>query len=183
MVLLAQANLDSQAASQWTTVSLRRLGDRKLDIARVFFSVALHVVPRSFRPHAGFRSANRHCPARARWRQTRHELTAAEEKNATNWAAIEADADFKRLLASKARFIIPATLFFIVYYFTLPVLVGWFPKFMEQKVVGEVNLAYLFALSQFFMAWIIAFLYLAAAAGWDRQAAALLSKFTKGPRR
>ena len=112
-----------------------------------------------------------------------HELTAAEEKNATNWAAIEADEDFKRLLASKARFIIPATLFFIVYYFTLPVLVGWFPKFMEQKVVGEVNLAYLFALSQFFMAWIIAFFYLAAAAGWDRQAAALLSKFTKGPRR
>ena len=65
------------------------------------------------------------------------------------------------LLASKARFIIPATLFFIVYYFTLPVLVGWFPKFMEQRVFGEVNLAYLFALSQFFMAWIIAFLYLA----------------------
>jgi hypothetical protein len=43
-----------------------------------------------------------------------HELTAAEEKNATNWAAIEADADFKHLLASKARFIIPATLFFVV---------------------------------------------------------------------
>ena len=108
-----------------------------------------------------------------------HELTAAEEKNATDWDAIAADADFKRLLASKARFIIPATLFFIVYYFTLPVLVGWFPKFMEQKVFGEVNLAYLFALSQFFMAWILAFLYMAAAAGWDRQAAALLAKFTK----
>ena len=108
-----------------------------------------------------------------------HELTAAEEKNATDWDAIAADAQFKNLLASKARFIIPATLFFIIYYFTLPLLVGWFPKFMEQRVFGEVNLAYLFALSQFFMAWIIAFLYLGAAAGWDRQAAALLSKFTK----
>jgi uncharacterized membrane protein (DUF485 family) len=108
-----------------------------------------------------------------------HELTAAEEKNARDWDAIAADADFKRLLVSKARFIIPATLFFIVYYFTLPVLVGWFPKFMDQKVLGEVNLAYLFALSQFFMAWILAFLYMAAAAGWDRQAAALLAKFTK----
>ena len=108
-----------------------------------------------------------------------HELTAAEEKNATDWDAIAADADFKHLLVSKARFIVPATLFFIVYYFTLPVLVGWFPKFMEQKVFGEVNLAYLFALSQFFMAWILAFLYMAAAAGWDRQAAALLAKFTK----
>ena len=108
-----------------------------------------------------------------------HELTAAEEKNARDWDAIAADADFKHLFASKARFIIPATLFFIVYYFTLPVLVGWFPKFMDQKVFGEVNLAYLFALSQFFIAWILAFLYMAAAAGWDRQAAALLAKFTK----
>ena len=108
-----------------------------------------------------------------------HELTAAEEKNATDWDAIAAEADFKHLLASKARFIIPATLFFIIYYFTLPILVGWFPKFMAQKVVGEVNLAYLFALSQFFMAWILAFLYMAAAAGWDRQAAALLAKFAK----
>jgi uncharacterized membrane protein (DUF485 family) len=50
---------------------------------------------------------------------------------------------------------------------------------MDQKVLGEVNLAYLFALSQFFMAWILAFLYMAAAAGWDRQAAALLAKFNK----
>ncbi len=108
-----------------------------------------------------------------------HELTAAEEKNATDWDAIAADTDFKHLLASKARFIIPATLFFIIYYFTLPILVGWFPKLVEQKVFGEVNLAYLFALSQFFMAWILAFLYMAAAAGWDRQAAALLAKFTK----
>jgi uncharacterized membrane protein (DUF485 family) len=108
-----------------------------------------------------------------------HELTAAEEKNAANWDAIAANADFKRLVISKARFIVPATLFFVIYYFTLPILVGWFPEFMEQKVVGEVNLAYLFALSQFFMAWIVAFAYIAAAAGWDRQAASLLAKFIK----
>jgi uncharacterized membrane protein (DUF485 family) len=108
-----------------------------------------------------------------------HELTAAEEKDAADWDAIAANADFKGLLISKARFIVPATLFFIIYYFTLPILVGWFPKFMEQKVVGEVNLAYLFALSQFFMAWIVAFAYIAAAAGWDSQAASLLAKFIK----
>jgi uncharacterized membrane protein (DUF485 family) len=110
-----------------------------------------------------------------------HELTAKEDRDVANWDAIAADPDFKHLLTSKARFIIFATLFFIAYYFTLPVLVGWFPKFMDQKVVGEVNLAYLFALSQFFMAWILAFLYVGAAAGWDSQAAALLAKFGKHP--
>jgi uncharacterized membrane protein (DUF485 family) len=109
-----------------------------------------------------------------------HELTAAEEKQTVDWDSIAATPDFKHLLASKARFILPATVFFVAYYFTLPVLVGWFPKFMDQRIIGEVNIAYLFALSQFFMAWILAFLYVAAAAGWDRQAAALLAKFTKG---
>ena len=58
-------------------------------------------------------------------------------------------------------------------------LVGWFPDVMERKVIGEVNLAYLFALSQFFMAWILAFVYVGAAAGWDRQAAALISRFRR----
>lgn len=108
-----------------------------------------------------------------------HEMTAEEDRDAADWEAIAADSDFKKLLASKARFIVPATIFFIIYYFTLPVLVGWFPRLMETEVWGRMNLAYAFALSQFFMAWILAFLYVGAAAGWDRQAAALLAKFQR----
>jgi uncharacterized membrane protein (DUF485 family) len=41
---------------------------------------------------------------------------------------------------------------------------------MSTKVVGEVNLAYLFALSQFFVAWTIAGLYVKAASAFDRLA-------------
>ena len=105
-----------------------------------------------------------------------HERTAEEERGGVNWDAIAADGDFKKLLAAKARFIVPASVFFIVYYFALPVLVGWFPDLMKTKI-GSVNLAYVFALSQFFMAWIIAAFYVAKAAGWDKSAAALLTKF------
>ena len=65
----------------------------------------------------------------------------------------------------------PATLFFIVYYFALPVLVGYAPELMQRKVVSSVNVAYLFALSQFFVAWGIARLYVRAAARFDRMAA------------
>ncbi len=106
-----------------------------------------------------------------------HELTAAEERGNVNWDAIAADGDFKKLLASKARFIAPATIFFLVYYFALPVLVGWFPEFMKKKLSDGVNVAYLFALSQFFMAWIIAGFYVVKASGWDKSAAAVLAKF------
>jgi uncharacterized membrane protein (DUF485 family) len=121
-------------------------------------------------------------PSRRTGRKPSHELTAQDDDDVVNWNAIAADPEFKDLLSAKARFIISATIFFIIYYFTLPVLVGWFPKVMDRKVIGQVNWAYLFALSQFFMAWILAFLYVGAAAGWDRQAAALISRFRRPQR-
>jgi uncharacterized membrane protein (DUF485 family) len=79
-------------------------------------------------------------------------------------------------MATKRIFIVPAFIFFVVYYFALPVLVGYAPQFMSTKVIGEVNLAYLFALSQFFVAWIIAALYVRAANNFDRLAKDILNK-------
>ncbi|MBI3920023.1 MAG: DUF485 domain-containing protein [Armatimonadetes bacterium] len=101
---------------------------------------------------------------------------AGQSLHADHWLAIEADADFQRLVSSKRRFIIPATVFFVVYYFALPVLVGYFPRLMETNVLGKINLAYLFALSQFFVAWIIAFLYVRKSSSFDRMAAEFVKK-------
>jgi uncharacterized membrane protein (DUF485 family) len=94
----------------------------------------------------------------------------AQPSRVPNWAAIAASGKFQHLLRRKRRFIVPAMLFFVVYYFALPVLVGYFPAFMSRKVVGPVNLAYLFALSQFLMAWALAFLYTRAAERFDEMA-------------
>jgi uncharacterized membrane protein (DUF485 family) len=104
-----------------------------------------------------------------------HERTADQEAGGVDWDKIAALPEFKGLLHRKARFIVPATLFFIVYYFALPALVGYARPFMETRV-GPVNLAYLFALSQFFMAWIIAALYVRAANIFDRDAKAILEE-------
>jgi uncharacterized membrane protein (DUF485 family) len=105
-----------------------------------------------------------------------HERTADEEAGAINWEAIAASARFKELVRAKRRFVIPAMLVFIVYYFALPVLVGYARPLMEKRVIGPVNLAYLFALSQFFMAWIIAAFYVRAANRFDRQAREIIAK-------
>ena len=92
------------------------------------------------------------------------------EADKTEWDRIAETREFKDLMAIKKTFIIPAFVFFIVYYFLLPILVGYAPQFMAIKVIGEVNLAYLFALSQFFMAWTVAWLYVKAANNFDRLA-------------
>jgi uncharacterized membrane protein (DUF485 family) len=86
----------------------------------------------------------------------------------TVWDRVAASQAFKDLISTKKSFIFPAFLFFLVYYFLLPVLVGYAPQFMAIKVWGNVNLAYLFALSQFFMAWVIAGLYVKAGDNFDR---------------
>ena len=103
-----------------------------------------------------------------------HERTADEEADVIDWEKLATSDRFRNLLKAKRRFIVPAMIFFIVYYFALPVLIGYARPFMEKRVLGPVNLAYLFALSQFFMAWIIAALYVRAAARFDRMAAEVI---------
>jgi uncharacterized membrane protein (DUF485 family) len=99
-----------------------------------------------------------------------------EPTSSASWERVAAMAEFKALLAAKLKFIVPATVFFLVYYFALPILVGYAPHLMETKVLGVVNLAYVFALSQFFMAWILAALYLRAAGRFDEMAKEVVNK-------
>jgi uncharacterized membrane protein (DUF485 family) len=104
------------------------------------------------------------------------EVVKRNETTRTEWDRIAASQQFKDLMATKKIFIVPAFVFFVVYYFTLPVLVGYAPAFMATKVIGNVNIAYLFALSQFFVAWIIAGLYVKAADDFDRLSKDIIEK-------
>ncbi len=96
-------------------------------------------------------------------------LTAEELEKEHQLEAIESGPEFRALESSKLKFLLPATIFFMIYYFALPVLVGFFgtntdgtPGFMDTRLFSGFSVAYLFALSQFFMAWILAFIYLLA---------------------
>ena len=93
-----------------------------------------------------------------------------------DWAAIERTPEFRALVQAKRAFIIPATLFFVGYYFALPALVGYWPDLMSTRVTGNINLAYLFALSQFVMAWVIMAIYIRRAQRYDRMVEQLLGQ-------
>jgi len=97
----------------------------------------------------------------------------------SQWDRIAASAGFRELLAAKARFIVPATVFFLLYYFLLPLLVGYAPTMMSVPILGPLNGAYLFALSQFAMAGVVTWLYLGAASRFDRKAAEVLREDRK----
>jgi uncharacterized membrane protein (DUF485 family) len=90
-----------------------------------------------------------------------------------DWTALERTAEFRALVRAKRRFIVPATVFFVAYYFALPILVGYWPEAMRRPVVGRINVAYLFALSQFVMAWALMAAYVRRARAYDRLADAV----------
>jgi len=95
-----------------------------------------------------------------------------------DWAELERLPEFRALVRAKRAFIVPATIFFVAYYFALPALVGYWPEAMSTRVIGPINIAYLFALSQL-MAWTLMALYVRRARDFDAQAEAVLRRLAE----
>jgi uncharacterized membrane protein (DUF485 family) len=95
------------------------------------------------------------------------------------WHALADEPEFRALQRSRRRFVLPATIFFIAYYFALPLSVGLLPNLMSRPVLGPLTLAYCFALSQFAMAWILLGLYLYRARRFDLLAARMRRRETQ----
>ena len=91
-----------------------------------------------------------------------------------NWVAIDNDPRFQRLHARKLAFLSGLMIFSLIYYFLLPIGAAYFTDIYKVKVHGVVNVGILFALSQFLVAWGIAFYYTAKAKDFDAMAAELV---------
>ena len=119
--------------------------------------------------------------AQRREEEARGAPPPAEAATLEHWEGLERTTEFRDLVAARWRFVLPATVFFLVFYFLLPLANGLAPHFMRTNVVGNVNLAYLFALSQFFVAWILAWLYIRRANNvFDRLAEAVRRRASRG---
>ncbi len=92
-----------------------------------------------------------------------------------HWEAIEADPRFQALHRDKMRFLSRMILFAMVFFFLLPISTAYLQHILNIKVWGVINVALLFALSQFIVAWCIAFIYAKRAnSEFDRRAKALI---------
>lgn len=93
-----------------------------------------------------------------------------------NWAAIDADPRFQALYRKKTLFLWGLMIFSTVYYFLLPIGAAYFQDLFKVKVWGVVNVGILFALSEFIVAWTIAFFYSKKAnAEFDSMAKAIIN--------
>ncbi len=81
------------------------------------------------------------------------------EEAVTATEAVGKDPEMVELERRHRRFVWPATIFFLVYYLALNVLAGTSPDLMGKKLLGQFTFGYLFALSQFLMAFVVAWVY------------------------
>jgi uncharacterized membrane protein (DUF485 family) len=76
-----------------------------------------------------------------------------------HYAEAHRSEDFVELRRRLRRFVFPMTVLFLSWYLLYVIASGWARDFMGQKVIGEINVAYVFGLLQFVSTFLIAWLY------------------------
>jgi uncharacterized membrane protein (DUF485 family) len=78
-----------------------------------------------------------------------------------DWEAVERSPEFRELVKRKKSFVVPATLFFLAWYFGFIILAGYAPDFMGREFITDgITVGYVLALSQFIMTWVLGWWYL-----------------------
>mgnify|MGYP001214518288 CR=1 FL=1 len=72
---------------------------------------------------------------------------------------IHASDEFTELRRRYRGFAFPATIAFMVWYLLFVVCANWAPGLMHTKVIGNINVAFVFGILQFVSTFVIAWLY------------------------
>ncbi|MFB6801184.1 DUF485 domain-containing protein [Peribacillus butanolivorans] len=84
--------------------------------------------------------------------------------------------EFKDLLQKKKAFIVPVTLFFLTFYFVLPVLAAY-TDVLKGEAFLNITWAWVYALLQFAVVWIGGIVYIKKSAKYDKMAKNILTKY------
>ena len=78
-----------------------------------------------------------------------------------DWLAAEDSPEFKALVKKRRAWVLPATVFFLAWYFGFIILAGYAPDFMGREFITDgLTVGYVLALSQFVMTWALGWMYL-----------------------
>ena len=77
-----------------------------------------------------------------------------------DWEKIERSDEFRELIKKRRSFVVPATIFFFVYYMAFIIIAGYAPDFMAKSVYEGLTIGYCYALTQFLMVFVLGLWYL-----------------------
>lgn len=77
----------------------------------------------------------------------------------STYAEVQATPEFQGLKRTLRRFVFPATVVFLSWYVLYILMTIYARDFMSTELFGNINVAYVFGLSQFISTFVIAFVY------------------------
>ncbi|MEJ8545346.1 DUF485 domain-containing protein [Brevibacillus borstelensis] len=82
----------------------------------------------------------------------------SEKQTPVQYSSIIRSATFQELLRRKKAFIVPYSIFFFLFYFTLPIMTSYF-QVLNKPAFGAITWAWVFAFCQFIMTWGLCIIY------------------------
>ena len=107
-----------------------------------------------------------------------HGTPAQKKEKSIPYERLIQTEEFRDLLQKKKSFIIPTTIFFLIFYFTLPLLAAY-TKVLHAELLGPITGAWIFAGLQFLLVWICGFIYVKKSENYDNIAKNILQKYRK----
>ncbi|MCQ6280297.1 DUF485 domain-containing protein [Bacillus sp. EB600] len=102
-----------------------------------------------------------------------------QETAPIDYSKIVQSSTFQQLLCEKRNFIIPWSIFFLVFYFALPILTAY-SSVLNKIAFGSISWAWVFGSAQFIMTWALCIIYTKRAAKFDQTVDTIKQSVTKG---
>lgn len=96
-----------------------------------------------------------------------------------HYEAIAQSPEFVALKKKKRKFIVPITVFFLLFYISLPILTSY-TTILNKPAIGDITWVWVFALAQFVMTWTLCMIYVRKAEGFDKDAEEIMEKEKAG---
>ncbi|SIT71048.1 DUF485 domain-containing protein [Edaphobacillus lindanitolerans] len=110
------------------------------------------------------------------------EQAVPERLGGTDFTGVAEGPKFKALMSRKKKFIVPLTVFFLAFYFMLPILTSY-TNVLEQPAIGDISWAWLYATAQFIMTWVLCIVYVKKFHKFDSEAEDIVETELKGDHR
>ncbi|AYV65600.1 MULTISPECIES: DUF485 domain-containing protein [Niallia] len=92
-----------------------------------------------------------------------------------DFVQIANSSKFKQLMSQKKKFLIPLTVFFLLFYFMLPILTSY-TTILNKPAIGSITWTWVYAFAQFIMTWVLSMIYVRKAMKFDELAADIVEE-------
>ncbi len=99
-----------------------------------------------------------------------------KNKESIDYEKLIETEEFKNLMKRKKNFIVPYVIFFLVAFFTLPILTSY-TSILETRAIGWLTWTWIYSFAIILMVWVLTSIYTAKAKTFDKDVEGILKKY------